>query len=168
MKLIGITTLLMHTAAVSAFNAPTFGLATIRSLGAKQPPAAEAPTTTTPVVSATSSEVASKLVGGFPASSSLVSAGFTGENMMTEADREMINDPMFVTESTNYADSPFTSAEMILIAKRFLFNNQGIGQPNLLAEEFRFMGPVVGGSEGLAKSDFLEAVGGFDIKKVGA
>jgi hypothetical protein len=45
---------------------------------------------------AASSDVASKLVGGFPASTSLVDAGFDGSNAMSEADLEVINDPIFV------------------------------------------------------------------------
>lgn len=53
---------------------------------------------------------------------------------------------------------------MILIAKRFLYHNQGIDQPSLLSPSFRFQGPVVGGDEGLTKEEFLKAVGGFDIK----
>lgn len=36
---------------------------------------------------ASSSDVSSKLVGGFPASQSLVEAGFDGSNMLSEEDR---------------------------------------------------------------------------------
>ena len=109
-------------------------------------------------------DVASKLVGGFPASSSLVDAGFDGSNVITEADREVMEDPIFVKEMKMYAESPFTTPEMIMIAKRFLHMNQGIDSPELLATDFRFMGPVVGGDDGLTKDEFLKAVGGFDIK----
>merc|ERR1719201_183452 len=51
-----------------------------------------------------------------------------------------------------------------MIAKRFLHKNQGIDSPSLLADDFRFQGPVVGGEDGLPKDEFLKAVGGFDIK----
>ena len=36
--------------------------------------------------------------------------------------------------------------------------------PDTLASDFRFQGPVVGGEDGLTKEEFLKAVGGFDIK----
>ena len=115
-------TLLFSLAAAPAVNGYIFGLATMRAAAARSSTTVAAPSPTAPA--AKSSEVASKMVGGFPASSSLVDAGFTGDNAMTEADRAILSDPMFVSESTNYPDSPFSSAEMVMIAKRFLHQNQ--------------------------------------------
>ena len=48
---------------------------------------------------------------------------------------------------------------------RAFADGQGVEAPELLAEEFVFMGPFVGGAGGLPKADYLKAVGGFNIKK---
>jgi hypothetical protein len=80
---------------------------------------------------------------------------------------DIMSDPMFLDEAAALADAAFPISEAVLIekAKVFLYKGQGVEQPDLLAESFCFMGPVVGGAGGLPKADYLKAVGGFDIKK---
>ena len=48
--------------------------------------------------------------------------------------------------------------------REYLFYGQGVEKPELLADEFVFMGPYVGGAGGLPREEYLRAVGGFDIK----
>jgi len=62
-------------------------------------------------------------------------------------------------------DFPFTEPQLILMTKAFLFTDAGLGLPDMLADDMVFMGPFVGGEDGLPKDDYLAAVGGFDIKK---
>ena len=76
------------------------------------------------------------------------------------------DDPMFLDEAAalQAAAFPLSEDELVLKTKTFLFFNQGIDKPSLLAEDFAFMGPVVGGDGGLPKAEFLAAVGGFKLK----
>jgi len=55
---------------------------------------------------------------------------------------------------------PIAPKELIEKAKYFLAYDQGVSKPELLADDFQFMGPVVGP---LSKEAFLKAVGGFDF-----
>jgi len=68
-----------------------------------------------------------------------------------------------VDEAAKFANSSFPIAPEVLIklAKVFLAYDQGVGRPEMLAENFEFAGPVVGP---LSKAAFLKAVGGFDFK----
>jgi hypothetical protein len=59
---------------------------------------------------------------------------------------------------------PISEAELIAKAKEFLYFGQGVKKPSMLAEDFVFMGPFVGGAGGLPKEDYLTAVGGFNIQ----
>ena len=74
--------------------------------------------------------------------------------------------PLWMDEDALAAfDFPFGEDELIFKAKQFLFANGGIDAPGLLADGFKFMGPVVGGAGGLPKAEYLAAVGGFDIRE---
>ena len=75
--------------------------------------------------------------------------------------------PLWMDEDAKLAahDFPFGEDELIFKAKQFLFANGGIDAPGLLADGFKFMGPVVGGAGGLPKAEYLAAVGGFDIRE---
>lgn len=79
---------------------------------------------------------------------------------------DISSDPMFLDEEAmlSVAAFLFSEADLIGKAKTFLYYGQGVEKPELLAEQFRFMGPFVGGADGLPKKDYLKAVGGFDIK----
>merc|ERR1719163_961044 len=73
---------------------------------------------------------------------------------------------MFLQEDAALAslNFPINEATLIRYSKKFLFNGQGVDTPAMLAEDFCFMGPFVGGKGGLPKAEYLKAVGGFDIK----
>jgi hypothetical protein len=86
---------------------------------------------------------------------------------MQEGTREMVEkDPMFIDEASLIAAQgfPISETELISKAKEFLYFGQGVEDPSLLADDFVFMGPFVGGAGGLPKSEYLQAVGGFKIK----
>ncbi|EOD21555.1 hypothetical protein EMIHUDRAFT_458321 [Emiliania huxleyi CCMP1516] len=76
------------------------------------------------------------------------------------------SDSMFLDEAAalRALDFPLSEAELISAAKAFLFYGQGTEKPELLAPEFVFMGPYVGGADGLPRDEYLKAVGGFDLK----
>ena len=60
------------------------------------------------------------------------------------------------------AGFPIPPTELIQLAKRFLVSRSGFGaDPELLSEDFAFVGPVVGP---LSKSAFVSAIGSVDIK----
>lgn len=73
---------------------------------------------------------------------------------------------IFLDEAASIVAQEFPLDEATLIAKckEFLYFDQGIKAPGLLDASFVFMGPYVGGASGLPKQDFLDAVGGFDIR----
>ena len=73
---------------------------------------------------------------------------------------------MFLDEAASLKALAFPLDEATLIskAKEYLFNNQGVDAPGMLADDFSFMGPFVGGEGGLTKEAYLSAVGGFNIK----
>jgi hypothetical protein len=75
-------------------------------------------------------------------------------------DEELLADPMFLPD----APASPREEELVMKARRYLYMNQGIDAPDMLADEFRFMGPVVGGEQGLGRDEYLQAVGGFDIR----
>ncbi len=68
---------------------------------------------------------------------------------------EILNNPMFL--------EPVTKAKNeIAIAKKFLVGSSGLGgDPNMLADNFQFEGPVVGP---LSKDAFVKAIGQVDFK----
>lgn len=68
-----------------------------------------------------------------------------------------------IDETAKLAEStfPITPVDLIAKAKNFLAYDQGVSKPELLADDFQFMGPVVGP---LSKKGFLKAVGGFDFE----
>ena len=55
---------------------------------------------------------------------------------------------------------PIAPEELIYKTKSWIVNQNGIDDPDSLADDFEFVGPVVGP---LSKDAYLEAVGGFDI-----
>ena len=61
-------------------------------------------------------------------------------------------DPMFFDESKAIAELGFaiSEEELLLKAKEYLYYGQGVARPELLASDFVFMGPFVGGAGGLA------------------
>lgn len=88
-------------------------------------------------------------------------------SLAMEATKESIEkDPMFLDEAAVLAAQgfPISEADLISKAKEYLYFGQGTEKPELLAEDFVFMGPVVGGDGGLPRADYLKAVGGFKIK----
>ena len=62
-------------------------------------------------------------------------------------------DPMFFDESKAIAELGFaiSEEELLLKAKEYLYYGQGVARPELLASDFVFMGPFVGGAGGLPK-----------------
>lgn len=76
------------------------------------------------------------------------------------------DDPMFLDEvaAIDAQSFPIGEAALIAKAKEYLYFGQGTAKPELLAPEFVFMGPFVGGADGLPRKDYLEAVGGFNLK----
>ena len=68
-----------------------------------------------------------------------------------------------VDEAAMLAASTFPIAPEVLIAstKRILAKNNGAGEPNLLASDFKFVAPVVGP---LPKDDFLKAFASFKLE----
>jgi len=76
------------------------------------------------------------------------------------------SDPMFLDEAKALAnqDFPFTEAKLVGMAKTYLYYGQGVAKPELLAPDFIFMGPFVGGAGGLPREEYLKAVGGFNLK----
>jgi len=82
------------------------------------------------------------------------------------ASSSLIDDSIFLNEAEALAklNFPTSEDELIIKAKEFLSANQGVERPELLDATFSFMGPVVGGSDGLGRDAYLEAVGGFQIK----
>lgn len=78
----------------------------------------------------------------------------------------LIDESLFLNEEDSLASMsfPISLEELITKSKEFLSANQGVERPELLDDSFCFMGPVVGGPEGLPKENYLKAVGGFQIK----
>lgn len=71
-------------------------------------------------------------------------------------------DPMFIEPLAGAAAEGRRSPdELIAIAKHFLLTSQGLGgDPDLLAANFEFEGPVVGP---LSKEEFVQAIGSVDF-----
>lgn len=88
-----------------------------------------------------------------------------GSTVMTEPST-FIDDSIFVDEKEAFSalKFPITEDDLICKAKEFLSAGQGVERPELLDAAFIFMGPVVGGSDGLSRDAYLEAVGGFNLK----
>lgn len=83
----------------------------------------------------------------------------------TNSVRAVIDEALFLDEAAALLDLdfPLSEEELITKAKEFLSAGQGVERPELLASDFTFMGPVVGGSTGLDRESYLEAVGGFKL-----
>lgn len=77
------------------------------------------------------------------------------------------DDPLFMDEESVAAETwkgyPISQDRAIYKAKEFLHYEQGLRKADLLSEDFKFMGPFVGGEDGLGKEQFLKAIGGFKI-----
>mmetsp|Transcript_80898 Transcript_80898/g.152921 ORF Transcript_80898/g.152921 Transcript_80898/m.152921 type:complete len:252 (+) Transcript_80898:33-788(+) len=78
------------------------------------------------------------------------------------APTSVADNPMFLDEEAELAKAafPISAPDLILKAKEYLANGQGVDAPDMLAEDFEFMGPVVGP---LTKDAYLKAVGGFKL-----
>jgi len=78
----------------------------------------------------------------------------------------VIDESLFLDEADALSKLgfPLSEEQLITKAKEFISANQGVGNPDLLASDFSFMGPVVGGPSGLDRESYLEAVGGFNLK----
>jgi len=76
------------------------------------------------------------------------------------------SDSMFLDENASLASLcfPLSESELVTKAKTFLYYGQGVQKPDLLAPDFVFMGPFVGGTGGLPREEYLKAVGGFNLK----
>merc|ERR1712087_848409 len=76
------------------------------------------------------------------------------------------SDAMFLDETASLTSLcfPLSETELITKAKTFLYYGQGTEKPDLLAPDFVFMGPYVGGAGGLPREEYLKAVGGFNLK----
>lgn len=94
--------------------------------------------------------------GERPTWPALLARGGTGVQMAaadvaeaTSAD-SIAADPMFFDESKAIAELGFaiSEAELLLKAKEYLYYGQGVARPELLASDFVFMGPFVGGAGG--------------------
>ena len=76
---------------------------------------------------------------------------------------EILNNAMFIPAIVEAkSESMRPPDELIAIAKRFLVGSNGLGgNPDLLAEDFTFEGPVVGP---LSKEEFVGAIGRVDFR----
>jgi hypothetical protein len=85
---------------------------------------------------------------------------------VTKSREDILSDPMFLDEAAAVSSQnfPLSEEELIYKAKEVLVSGVGLERPELIAEDFRFMGPVVGGDGGLKKAEFIEAISGFDLK----
>jgi hypothetical protein len=127
------------------------------------------PTMTCYFLALTALSFASALVTpqiGFRSSSPAVrcqSTSFLQSTAVDIIEDEILNNPMFlepVTKAKN--DSMRPPDELIAIAKKFLVGSSGLGgDPNMLADNFQFEGPVVGP---LSKDAFVKAIGQVDFK----
>ena len=88
----------------------------------------------------------------------------TSISASTTPDNDVLSSPIFINESVELNKRPasaLSSEEMILIAKRFLASNGGLGgDPAMLSKSFTFEGPVVGP---LPKEEFIKAIGSVDF-----
>lgn len=78
-------------------------------------------------------------------------------------DEEILASPMFIDAITTKSSgsASLSPDDMILIAKRFLVGSNGLGgDPDMLADNFAFEGPVVGP---LLKKEFVQAIGSVDF-----
>ena len=96
--------------------------------------------------------------GERPTWPALLARGGTGVQMaapdvVAEVTDAMVfdpKDPMFFDESKAIAELGFAISEedLLLKAKEYLYYGQGVSRPELLASDFVFMGPFVGGAGG--------------------
>jgi len=99
-------------------------------------------------------------------SEDLVASTDSSEPATSSLSSVLIDDSIFLNEEESLAELkfPIFEAELINKAKEFLSAGQGVERPEILDATFTFMGPVVGGSDGLGREAYLEAVGGFNLK----
>jgi hypothetical protein len=93
-------------------------------------------------------------------------ASLTDDSSSSDVLVSLTTDPMFIEPLKNNA-SPASVPngkspdELIAIAKRFLLTSKGLGgDPDMLADDFQFQGPVVGP---LSKNAFVTAIGSVDF-----
>merc|ERR1740124_170613 len=93
------------------------------------------------------------------------SLGFSSSTTELPSAAIIIDDSLFLNEKEALAklDFPISEDDLIMKAKEYLSSGQGVDRPELLDNTFVFMGPVVGGSDGLKRDAYLEAVGGFKL-----
>ena len=96
--------------------------------------------------------------GERPTWPALLARGGTGVNMAATDVAEitpdaLAADPMFFDESKAIAELGFaiSEEELLLKAKEYLYYGQGVARPELLASDFVFMGPFVGGAGGRSR-----------------
>lgn len=94
----------------------------------------------------------------------LLSSTTTPTTTLDDDEEAILSLPMFINESEHLSKRPASSLspqKMILIAKRFLASNGGLGgDPDMLSPSFTFEGPVVGP---LSKTEFVGAIGSVDF-----
>ena len=99
--------------------------------------------------------------------SSTTSSSTTSSTLVpVEIDDDVLNNPMFIQplEDTKSNDGSLKRSpeELIFIAKKFLVGSNGLGgDPDMLADDFQFEGPVVGP---LSKQEFVQAIGQVDFQ----
>jgi len=95
-----------------------------------------------------------------------IRAGDTRVNGILSSSANLIDESLFLNEedALSKLNFPLSEATLITKTKEYLSAGQGVERPDLLASDFTFMGPVVGGPSGLNREAYLEAVGGFQIK----
>jgi hypothetical protein len=79
---------------------------------------------------------------------------------------EILSNPMFIPSPTGGAqessDGKLLPDELIYVAKRFLVGSNGLGgDTDMLSDDFRFEGPVVGP---LSKGEFVASIGRVDFR----
>ena len=87
----------------------------------------------------------------------------TATMIATEEAQSIESNPIFLDDAKALAEINFALPpdELVLLAKRFLVSNGGFGaDPELLADDFRFVGPVVGP---LSKDAFVSAISSVDV-----
>lgn len=83
------------------------------------------------------------------------------QDAMETISNDILNNPMFIPPVDETKLEHRSPEELIAIAKQFLVSSNGLGgDPDLLADNFTFEGPVVGP---LTKDAFVKAIGSVDF-----
>ena len=99
-----------------------------------------------------------------PKTNVLVATALPAAVSSDEEASTILSNPMFIEPLTQARQPTHKSPdELMAIAKKFLVTSNGLGgDPDMLADDFIFEGPVVGP---LPKKDFVQAIGNVDFAK---